>query len=86
MCRGQDPTFRLVAPAQMRRGSSHLGSGKTRAREVLLAGDHKPLVNYEHQLGSEAELAVPTSDHHCRCFRLLALARHPSRSRFLLRV
>jgi 4,5-DOPA dioxygenase extradiol len=33
-------------------------------RELLLAGDHKPLVNYEHQLGTEAELAVPTPDHY----------------------
>jgi len=32
--------------------------------ELLLAGDYKPLVNYEHQLGSEAELAVPTADHY----------------------
>ena len=35
-------------------------SFETRARELLLAGEYKPLVNYELQLGSEAELAVPT--------------------------
>src|SRR5207248_2781427 len=35
-----------------------------RVRELLLAGDHKPLINYEHQLGTEAELAVPTPDHY----------------------
>src|SRR5579864_3849205 len=39
-------------------------SFETRVRELLLAGEHKPLVNYEDQLGSEAELAVPTPDHH----------------------
>ena len=39
-------------------------SFENRVRELLLAGEHKPLVNYEHQLGSEAELAVPTPDHY----------------------
>ncbi len=39
-------------------------SFESRVRELLLAGEHKPLVNYEHQLGSEAELAVPTPDHY----------------------
>jgi aromatic ring-opening dioxygenase catalytic subunit (LigB family) len=39
-------------------------SFETRVRQLLLAGDYKPLVNYEHQLGSEAELAVPTPDHY----------------------
>jgi 4,5-DOPA dioxygenase extradiol len=33
------------------------------ARELLLAGDHEPLVAYE-SLGSEAQLAVPTPDHY----------------------
>jgi 4,5-DOPA dioxygenase extradiol len=33
-----------------------------RAREILLSGEHKPLVNYE-KLGSEAMLSVPTPDH-----------------------
>ena len=37
---------------------------ETRIRELLLAGEYKPLLNYEHQLGSEAELAVPTPDHY----------------------
>jgi 4,5-DOPA dioxygenase extradiol len=37
---------------------------ETRIRELLLAGEYKPLVNYEHQLGTEAELAVPTPDHY----------------------
>ena len=39
-------------------------SFENRVRELLQAGNYKPLVNYEHQLGSEAELAVPTPDHY----------------------
>lgn len=39
-------------------------SFETRVRELLLAGEYKPLVNYEHQVGGEAELAVPTPDHY----------------------
>ena len=39
-------------------------SFETRIRELLVAGEYKPLVNYEHQLGREAELAVPTPDHY----------------------
>ncbi len=39
-------------------------SFERRARELLLARDHKPLIAYESQLGSEAELAVPTPDHY----------------------
>ncbi len=39
-------------------------SFEKRVRDLLLAGDHKPLVAYETQLGSEAELAVPTPDHY----------------------
>ena len=39
-------------------------SFENRVRELLLAGDYKRLVNYEHQLGSEAEFAVPTPDHY----------------------
>jgi 4,5-DOPA dioxygenase extradiol len=39
-------------------------SFESRVRELLLAGEYKPLVNYEHQLGNEAELAVPTPDHY----------------------
>jgi 4,5-DOPA dioxygenase extradiol len=37
---------------------------ETRIRELLLAGEYKPLVNCEHELGSEAKLAVPTPDHY----------------------
>src|SRR5690348_4198665 len=38
-------------------------SFENRVRETLLAGEYKPIVNYEHQLGREAELAVPTPEH-----------------------
>ncbi len=61
-------------------------SFETRVRELLLAGEYKPLVNYEDQLGSEAELAAPTPDHYVpRCFTWPALAYNPSRSHFRLR-
>ncbi len=39
-------------------------SFEKRVRELLLAVDHKPLIEYEARLGSEAELAVPTPDHY----------------------
>jgi 4,5-DOPA dioxygenase extradiol len=39
-------------------------SFEQRVRELLLSGEYKPLVNYEAQLGREAELAVPTPDHY----------------------
>ncbi len=39
-------------------------SFEKRVRELLLAGDPKPLIEYETRLGSEAELAVPTPDHY----------------------
>src|SRR5205085_1635563 len=39
-------------------------SFEMRVRDLLLAGNYRPLINYEAQLGSEAELAVPTPDHY----------------------
>ncbi|KZC16633.1 dioxygenase [Rhodanobacter sp. FW510-R12] len=36
---------------------------ETRARELMLRGDHEPLVNYE-SLGEDAELSVPTPEHY----------------------
>jgi len=36
---------------------------ETEARGLLLAGDHKPLVDYE-SLGREARLSIPTPDHY----------------------
>jgi 4,5-DOPA dioxygenase extradiol len=39
-------------------------SFEKRVRELLVAGQHRPLINYENELGSEADLAVPTPDHY----------------------
>jgi 4,5-DOPA dioxygenase extradiol len=39
-------------------------SFERRVRELLMAGDAVPIVDYEHKLGSEARLAVPTPDHY----------------------
>jgi 4,5-DOPA dioxygenase extradiol len=39
-------------------------SFEVRVRELLLADDAKPLVEYEDKLGGEAMLAVPTPDHY----------------------
>ncbi len=37
---------------------------ESRVRELLLAKEHNPLIDYENKLGSEATLAVPTPDHY----------------------
>jgi 4,5-DOPA dioxygenase extradiol len=39
-------------------------SFEKRIREALLGEEYAPLINYETQLGSEADLAVPTPDHY----------------------
>jgi len=39
-------------------------SFENRVRDLLLAQDDRPLVNYESKLGAEADLAVPTPDHY----------------------
>jgi 4,5-DOPA dioxygenase extradiol len=39
-------------------------SFERRVRELLLAGETAPLVDYENKLGEEALLAVPTPDHY----------------------
>ena len=44
------------------------------ARELLLAGDHSPLVDYE-ALGRDAILAVPTPDHYLPLLYIMALRR-----------
>jgi 4,5-DOPA dioxygenase extradiol len=44
------------------------------ARELLLAGDHGPLVNYE-TLGRDAMLSAPTPDHYLPLLYVLALQR-----------
>jgi 4,5-DOPA dioxygenase extradiol len=44
------------------------------ARELLLAGDHEPLVNYE-MLGRDAVLAAPTPDHYLPLLYVIAQSR-----------
>jgi 4,5-DOPA dioxygenase extradiol len=44
------------------------------ARELLLEGDHEPLVNYE-ALGRDAQLSAPTPDHYLPLLYVLALRR-----------
>jgi 4,5-DOPA dioxygenase extradiol len=41
------------------------------ARELILSGDHSPLVNYE-SLGKDAHLAAPTPDHYLPLLYVLA--------------
>ena len=36
---------------------------ENRAKELILSGDLKPLINYE-TLGTDAELSIPTPDHY----------------------
>lgn len=45
-----------------------------KARELMLAGDHRPLVEYE-TLGRDAMLAAPTPDHYLPLLYILALKR-----------
>lgn len=45
-----------------------------RARELLLAGDHDPLINFE-SLGKDALLSVPTPDHYLPLLYVIALQR-----------
>lgn len=45
-----------------------------RARELMLAGNHEPLINYE-AMGRDALLAAPTPDHYLPLLYVLALRR-----------
>ena len=47
---------------------------ETQARELLLAGDDPPLVDYE-TLGRDATLSVPTPDHYLPLLYIMALRR-----------
>lgn len=47
---------------------------EARARELMLAADHEPLVNYE-SLGRDAMLSAPTPDHYLPLLYILALQR-----------
>ena len=58
-------------------------SFESRVREPLLASHYKPLVNYEHQLGSEAELAVPTPDHYLPLLYVAGTRMSPEAGRIL---
>jgi len=49
-------------------------SFEQRARELLLAGQHKPLVAYE-TLGPDAALSVPTPDHYLPLLYVIAQQR-----------
>jgi 4,5-DOPA dioxygenase extradiol len=39
-------------------------SFEKRVRELLLAEETKPLIDYEKRLGEDARLAIPTPDHY----------------------
>ena len=44
------------------------------ARQMILAGDHKPLISYE-TLGPDAALSIPTPDHYLPLLYVLATAQ-----------
>lgn len=52
-----------------------------RARELLLAGDHDPLIAYE-TLGRDAILSVPTTDHYLPLLYVIAQIRDEEPIRF----
>ena len=50
------------------------------AKEMMLAGEYKPLINYE-TLGPEASLSIPTPDHYlpiavCDCYQTAGRSHH----------
>ena len=47
---------------------------ETQARELMVAGDDAPLINYEG-LGRDAQLAAPTPDHYLPLLYVIALRR-----------
>jgi 4,5-DOPA dioxygenase extradiol len=47
---------------------------ETKARELMLAGEYKALVDYE-KLGQDALLSIPTPDHYLPLLYVLATSR-----------
>lgn len=47
---------------------------ETKARELILAGDHDPLVQYE-TMGPDAKLSIPTPEHYLPLLHVLAVRR-----------
>lgn len=45
-----------------------------KARELLRAGDHGPLIAYE-TLGADAKLSIPTPEHYLPLLYVIALCR-----------
>ena len=54
---------------------SRLRNFENRVRELLLANEHKPLVDYE-KLGPAAMLSVPTPDHYLPLLYVIATRQH----------
>lgn len=51
------------------------------ARDVMVSGEHKPLINYE-SLGKDAMLSAPTPDHYLPLLYVLALQQESDRVSF----
>ena len=51
------------------------------AKEMILAGDYQPLVNYE-TLGPDAALSIPTPDHYLPLLYVIATRQHDDIIRF----
>jgi 4,5-DOPA dioxygenase extradiol len=51
------------------------------AKDIMLAGDYKPLVNYD-MLGSDAALSIPTPDHYLPLLYVLAARQSNESIRF----
>jgi 4,5-DOPA dioxygenase extradiol len=51
------------------------------AKDIMLAGDYKPLVNYD-LLGSDAALSIPTPDHYLPLLYVLASRQSNESIRF----
>jgi 4,5-DOPA dioxygenase extradiol len=51
------------------------------ARELMLAGEHQPLIDYE-TLGRDAILSIPTPDHYLPLLYVLAVQQRAEKVRF----